>query len=122
MQCICAAITALSRDRRQLGGAPRENINTFDSTAYEKAMNSTKTKWFHKKMRCDKRTFLAVAALVRQNWVGHVHHNTNHNITKRVAVTLVRSERRARAARLRASGSRPFQGSSRQVAAENTEE
>lgn len=40
-------------------------------------------------MRCDKRTFLSIAALVRQHWVARVHHNAKHDITKRVAVTMV---------------------------------
>ncbi|KAL3657087.1 hypothetical protein V7S43_018000 [Phytophthora oleae] len=35
MQCICAALAAVSSDRRQLGGAPREHINTFPYSVRE---------------------------------------------------------------------------------------
>ncbi|KAG6574284.1 uncharacterized protein IUM83_07188 [Phytophthora cinnamomi] len=52
-------------------------------------MKRKRTTWFHNKMRCDKRTFLAVVALVKLNWVGRLRHNTKFNITKRVAVTLL---------------------------------
>ncbi|ETI30114.1 hypothetical protein F443_22765, partial [Phytophthora nicotianae P1569] len=40
-------------------------------------------------MRCDKRTFLAVVALVRLNWRDRIHHNVKFDITKRVAVTMI---------------------------------
>ncbi|KAF4135886.1 DDE superfamily endonuclease [Phytophthora infestans] len=40
-------------------------------------------------MRCDKRTFLAVVALVRLNWRERIHHNVKFDITKRVAVTII---------------------------------
>ncbi|KAE8986662.1 hypothetical protein PR003_g18352 [Phytophthora rubi] len=89
MQCICAALAALCSDRRRLGGAKREHVNTFAATAFDRAMQSKKTKWFYKKMRCDKRTFLAVVTRVRQDWVGYIHHNAKFGITKRVAVTLI---------------------------------
>ncbi|OWZ08507.1 LOW QUALITY PROTEIN: hypothetical protein PHMEG_00018936 [Phytophthora megakarya] len=40
-------------------------------------------------MRCDKRTFLAVVALVELTWIGRIHHNTKFDITKHVAVTMI---------------------------------
>lgn len=89
LQCVCAAISALCSDRRRLGGLPRTNVNTFSATAFERAMAAKKTKWFNVKMRCSKNTFLAVAAFVRLNWKGRIHHNVKFDITRRVAVTMI---------------------------------
>jgi len=52
-------------------------------------MKTKNTKWFNQKMRCDKRTFLAVVALVKMNWIGRIHHNAKFDVAKRVAVTMV---------------------------------
>ncbi|ETM99550.1 hypothetical protein PPTG_24407 [Phytophthora nicotianae INRA-310] len=89
MQCIWATFAALSSDRRRFGGYTRKNVNTFASNAFDKAVASRRTKWFHRKMRCDRRTFFAIVTLVQSQWIGKIHHNTKHNLTKRVAVTMV---------------------------------
>ncbi|KAF4145972.1 hypothetical protein GN958_ATG01289 [Phytophthora infestans] len=89
LQCVCTAVSALCSDRRRLGGETRSSVNTFAATAFDRAMQTKKTKWFHSKMRCDKRTFLAVVALVRINWRERIHHNVKFDITKRVAVTII---------------------------------
>jgi hypothetical protein len=85
-QCVCAAITVLSIDRRRLGGALRRHVDTFHLTEFEKAMHYHRTK---RKFGAKKSTFLSIAALVQQNWLGHSHHNTKYSIIKQVAVTLV---------------------------------
>lgn len=89
LQCVCTTVSALCSDRRRLGGETRSSVNTFAATAFDRAMQTKKTKWFHSKMRCDKRTFLAVVALVRINWRERIHHNVKFDITKRVAVTII---------------------------------
>ncbi|GMF29601.1 unnamed protein product [Phytophthora lilii] len=80
------AISALCSDRRHLGGRPRTNVNTFPSTAFDRAMAAKKTKWFNVKVLWDKHTFLA---LVRLNWKGRLHHNVKFDITRRVAVPMI---------------------------------
>lgn len=86
--CLCCSCSRAWR-QEEFWRRREKNINTFSTKAYERALVALRTKWFHKKMRCDRKTFLRIAQLVCDRWERKLHHNVKHNAAKRVALTLI---------------------------------
>lgn len=64
-------------------------MNTFSTTTLKQALEQTQTKRFHQHLRCDSQTFLSIVALIEQHQSTPIHHNTKHEIMKRVALNIL---------------------------------
>ncbi|KAI9992805.1 hypothetical protein PInf_014695 [Phytophthora infestans] len=77
--------TADKRGLRRPPKAPR----TFITRAFETALRTPGTGWFHDKLRCDKKSFLRIFRLVHAAWVREPGPNTKTPVIKRVALTML---------------------------------
>ncbi|DAZ99311.1 TPA: hypothetical protein N0F65_005479 [Lagenidium giganteum] len=86
--CVVVAIVACA-DGRTLARQPPRRRNVFRFTVFKQALQCRRTAGFHKKLRCDRASFLAIAGIVRMHWRTNIHHNIKHSIMKRVALTMM---------------------------------
>ncbi|KAG3111444.1 hypothetical protein PI124_g9220 [Phytophthora idaei] len=62
---------------------------TFKVHAFETALRTPGTGWFHKKLRCDKESLLRIYALVHAAWGREPGPNCKNQGIKRVALTML---------------------------------
>ncbi|KAG1686798.1 hypothetical protein DVH05_005957 [Phytophthora capsici] len=59
---------------------------TFEVCAFETALRTPGTAWFHKKLTCDKKSFYD---MVHAAWASEPGPNTKNPVIKRVALTMM---------------------------------
>ena len=69
--------------------SPASCVATFHTTTFEQALCAKDTTWFHKKLRCDKTSFLRILAIVRSNCHCLPGRNSKHGLSKRLALTMM---------------------------------
>ncbi|KAG3085352.1 hypothetical protein PI125_g19252 [Phytophthora idaei] len=84
--CVGAVVAAA--DKRCLRHPPKAPM-TFKVHAFETALRTPGTGWFHKKLRCDKESFLRIYALVHAAWGREPGPNCKNQVIKRVALTML---------------------------------
>ncbi|OWZ14988.1 hypothetical protein PHMEG_00011453 [Phytophthora megakarya] len=62
---------------------------TFNTRAFERALRTPGTGWFHDKLRCNKKSFLRIYRLVHAVWGREPGPNTKNPVIKRVALTML---------------------------------
>jgi hypothetical protein len=85
--CASAAIVATA-DKRSARAPPSGIKSTFTSTTFEQAMRASKTNWFHKKLRCDKASFIRIYKEVEASSECLPAANSKTPLIKRVALTI----------------------------------
>ncbi|KAE9339868.1 hypothetical protein PF008_g11370 [Phytophthora fragariae] len=83
-----AAAIAVAVDGRSVRAAP-SRVSTFSSTTFERAMRAKDTSWFHKKLRCERQSFLLVYQAVYAAWGDKPGANAKRSVLKRVALTML---------------------------------
>ncbi|KAG3177389.1 hypothetical protein PC128_g16869 [Phytophthora cactorum] len=84
--CVSAVVAAA--DKGCLRQPPKAPM-TFKVHAFETALQTPGTCWFHKKLRCGKESFLRIYALVHAAWGREPGPNCKNQVIKRVAVTML---------------------------------
>ncbi|KAG3109616.1 hypothetical protein PI124_g11297 [Phytophthora idaei] len=84
--CVSAVVAAA--DKRCLRQPPKAPM-TFKVHAFDTALRIPGTGWFHKKLRCDKESFLRIYALVHAAWGREPGPNCKNQVIKRVALTML---------------------------------
>ncbi|KAE9109154.1 hypothetical protein PF010_g11646 [Phytophthora fragariae] len=79
-----AAAIAVAVDGRSVRAAP-SRVSTFSSTTFERAMRAKDTSWFHKKLRCERQSFLLVYQAVYAAWGDKPGANAKRSVLKRGA-------------------------------------
>ncbi|KAG7380852.1 hypothetical protein PHYPSEUDO_006745 [Phytophthora pseudosyringae] len=82
---VSAAVVAA--DKRGLRQPPKATM-TFPTRMLETALRTKGTGWFHKKLRCDKASFLRIYELMYAAWGHEPGPNCKHQVIKRVALTM----------------------------------
>jgi hypothetical protein len=84
----CVSAVVVAANKRGLRQPPGPSM-TFPARAFEEALRTPGTGWFHKKLRCDRKSFLRIYKLVRAAWGNEPGPNCKHKLIKRVAVTML---------------------------------
>ncbi|KAG4048537.1 hypothetical protein PC123_g16151 [Phytophthora cactorum] len=84
--CVSAVVAAA--DKGCLRQPPKAPM-TFKVHAFETALRTPGTCWFHKKLRCGKESFLRIYALVHAAWGREPGPNCKNQVIKRVALTML---------------------------------
>lgn len=84
--CVSAVVAVA--DKRGIRRPPTAPM-TFEVRAFETAQRTPGTAWFHKKLRCDKESFLRIYELAHAAWACEPGPNTKSPVIKRVALTMM---------------------------------
>ncbi|KAE8980280.1 hypothetical protein PR003_g25018 [Phytophthora rubi] len=85
--CMSAAVVA-AIDKRSIR-APPSGRSTFSNTTFEQAMEAKQTDWFHKKLRCDKKSFLRIYKVLHAAWGRKPGANSKTKLIKRIALAMI---------------------------------
>lgn len=87
--CACLGVIAVATADMRAARAPSSSHATFRSTTFEQAMATSSNAWFHKKLRCDKRSFLRLYTLVHAACPRRPAANSKYKLAKRLVLTMI---------------------------------
>ncbi|GMF26973.1 unnamed protein product [Phytophthora fragariaefolia] len=88
LSTCAAALAAATVDKRSCRRAP-STVSTFSTTTFEEAMAAADTDWFHKKLRCDRTSFLRLYQEVHAAYTRKPVANSECPLVKRFALTMM---------------------------------
>ncbi|KAE9054829.1 hypothetical protein PF002_g33031 [Phytophthora fragariae] len=88
LSACAAAITAATLDKRRCR-RPSSTVSTFRTTTFEEAMRAPSTTWFHKKLRCDRESFIRMYREVHAAFKRKPAANSKCPLVKRFALTML---------------------------------
>ncbi|GMF31910.1 unnamed protein product [Phytophthora fragariaefolia] len=88
LRTCAAALAAATVDKRSCRRAP-STVSMFSTTTFEEEMAAADTEWFHKKLRCDRMSFLRLYREVHATYKRKPAANSKCPLVKRFSLTMM---------------------------------